>query len=127
MATTKIRRLEERIDRMKREITEIKKRLHMLPKIETPIDWKAFNELDQKILRLLMRKGEDKFLSSVDISKKLGVDRTKIWRHLKKIHKVSLRIRGAPILIYDPSLRMWGLNREEYDFEQIEKIDREKS
>jgi predicted Zn-ribbon and HTH transcriptional regulator len=113
---TKVERLEERVNTLERSVRQIKDQLAMLPPAIDPLSWKNFDDIDKQIITLLLK--EENSLTSVQIAEKLQINRVKIWRHLKRIHKISKRLKGEPIIIYDPSLKAWSMNTEEYDFKK---------
>jgi len=92
----------------------------MLPPSIDPLkEWeKTFDELDKGILTLLL-KDESVSLSSVEIGQALKITRVKAWRHLKKIHRTSKRIKGKPIVVFNPSLKTWNMNWDDFEFPRV--------
>ena len=113
---TKVKKLEIRVQRMSAEIKAIKSRIAMLPQLVNPLTWENFDDTDRKILEILLNS-EDNYVRASEISAKLALNRVKVWRHLKRIVRISKKQKGIPMVIYDPSLKAWSMNRDEYEFQ----------
>lgn len=114
-------KLKERVTRLEKWRRRISEEFALLPMPINPLgkDWKHFDSLDREILQFLL--SNNKPFSTVEIGKKLKVHRTKIWRRMKKIQRASLKIKGDSIVVYDPSSKKWDLNKEEFEFKQLEE------
>jgi len=121
--SSEIGKLKERVSRLEKSVRKIRDDLAILPEAIDPLNknsWKHFDSLDREILQFLL--SNNKPFSTVEIGKKLSVHRTKIWRRMKKIQRVSLKIKGDSIVVYDPSSKKWDLNKEEFEFKQLEGV-----
>jgi len=85
----------------------------------TSFDWKEFNERDQAILSYLYSK-EQAGATTTEIAEKIGLKepetsgRTIVYRRLKRIERISRRIKGTPIIYYDR--KIWSLNYDAFQF-----------
>ena len=113
-------KLKERVSRLEKSVRRIREELAILPETVDPLNpksWKYFDDLDRQILTLLL---QGKPLSTVEVAHKIGkVHRTKIWRRLKKIYRVSQRSKGDSIVVFDPSSKKWMMNTEEFEFKGL--------
>lgn len=86
-------------------------------------------ELDKRILKHLLGC-EYRGATTTEMARALGLDnpessgRTIIWRRLKRIEKISIRLKGMPIVI--TSVKRWLMNYDEFHFnskQHASKID----
>lgn len=115
MSTARLTRLEKTVSKNRKDIKLIKEQLGFLPPLLSPLEWTSHDILDKEILGLLLKK-KGEFLSTVKIGEKLKTHRGKIWRHLKKMERLSAKTKGEPIVIYDSSRKAWAMNWDEYEF-----------
>jgi len=118
--SSELRKLAESYKRLERKVKRIEDELALLPESIDPLTWKSLDPLDKEILGLLLHKGVS--LSTTELADKLkGVHRTKVWRRMKKISKLSRKLKGDTIVLFDPSTKKWSMNTEEFDFKQLEE------
>ena len=55
--------------------------------------------MDTKILELF-KKHKDEYLSGEEVSRKLGVSRAAIWKHIEKLREIGYDIEAMPHLGY---------------------------
>lgn len=115
--SSEVSKLKERVTRLERKVRKISDALALLPETVDPLSWKQFDLLDKQILTQLL---SNKPYSTVELAHKIkNVHRTKVWRRLKKIQKVSLKLKGDSIVVFDPSTKKWALNTEEFEFKEL--------
>lgn len=114
--SAKLNKLEKQVTMLKKEVKLIKEQLGFLPPLLSPLEWESLDLLDKKILRLLLKK-KGTFISTVKLGAFLHEHRGKIWRHLKKIERISAKMKGEPIVAYYSSKKAWAMNWDEYEFE----------
>jgi len=117
--SSEVSKLKERVTRLERWRRRVSEELAILPETIDPLgkQWKHFDVLDRDILELLL---SDTPYSTVEIGNKLRVHRTKVWRRMKKIKRVSEKIKGNSIIVFNPSTKQWSLNTEEFEFKGLE-------
>lgn len=122
--SSKIKAFERRLDILKKIVDDIKERVGILPKTVKPFTWSGLTELDKQILRTFLDDNlEDNALQSTSgIAKKLGINRTKIWRSLKRIMRISKALHGYPLLKFEPTFKKWSLNQEDFDIKREEEV-----
>jgi hypothetical protein len=49
------------------------------------------------------------------LSEKLKLNRTKTWRSLKRIAKITEKGYGYPLVTFEPTFKKWSLNRTDYE------------
>jgi hypothetical protein len=49
------------------------------------------------------------------LSEKLELNRTKTWRSLKRIAKITEKGYGYPLVTFEPAFKKWSLNRTDYE------------
>jgi len=114
--------MEQRVAFLEKRVKEIMKFLAMVP-IVAPWEWESFSEQDKAILKVLVRAGRGG-LTTTGIAKALGLEspegsgRVMVYKRLKRITKISERMKGAPLVL--PDGRQWIMNWDDYDFAQLE-------
>ena len=110
--------LESRLKRIEERLKRIEDILELSPTIVS-FDWKEFNERDKEILEYLYCKGREG-ATTTEIATNLrfpnpeSSGRTIVYRRLKRIERISRRIKGLPIVIYEA--KRWFLNYDDFDF-----------
>ena len=118
--SSELRKLQESQKRLERKVKRIEDVLALLPESIDPLTWTSLDQLDKEILNMLLHKGAA--YSTSEIAEQLkDVHRTKVWRRMKKISKLSRKLKGDTIVLFDPSSKKWSMNVEEFDFKQLEE------
>jgi len=114
-------KLQERVNRLERWRREVDKLLFIMPESIDPLkNWDSLDALDKSILKILLHPATA--LSTSEISSRLsGIHRTKVWRRLKKVKRISRKIKGDSIVIYDPSSKKWSMNTETFEFKGMKE------
>lgn len=113
----KIKRLERRVKRLE-DVMEISPML-------TTFDWEEFNIRDKAILKILLEKGRRGVTTTViatelDFPEPEKTGRVIVYRRLKRMERISKRIKGFPIISCDR--KKWSLNYDEFKFDiDVEK------
>jgi len=117
--SSELAKLKERLTRLERWRHRIDDVLALLPESIDPLTWKGLDYLDKEILQLLLMT--NKAYSTSEMASKIHkVHRTKVWRRMKRIQRVSKKLKGDFIVVFDPSSKKWSLNTEEFTFKQLE-------
>lgn len=117
---SRLKLIEERMKRIE-DLLEISPTL-------TSFDWKDFNNRDKQILNVLLDKGREG-ATTTQIADELGFDspegsgRVIVYRKLKRIERISRRIKGFPIIIY--ATKRWSLNYDDFQFQIREESSNE--
>ncbi len=112
------RSLESRLKRIEDRLKRIGDILELSPTITT-FEWKDFNERDKGILNYLLRK-ERQGATTFEIAEAISLNapetsgRTIVYRRLKRIERISRRIKGISIVI--PERKRWYLNYDDFQF-----------
>ena len=122
--SSKIRAIERRLERLEKTVAELKEAVGILPKRINPLSSEiiVLTDFDKSVLKVFMTS-KDELLSNSKISATLSVDHVKTWRSLKRIMRVSKRVWGFPLVIFDPTFKKWSLNRTDYEIVEEEKKD----
>ena len=113
------RALERRLKLIEERLKRIEDELRLSPEIVS-FNWKDFTERDKAILNYLLQK-EREGATTTEIAEALGFPkpetsgRTIVYRRLKRIERVSRRIKGFPIVVYQS--KRWMLNYDDFRFE----------
>jgi len=113
-----VAKFERRLERLEARVKRIEKELEIGGMVVT-FDWKDFYQKDREILNFLLQKGREG-ATTTEIAQAVGFDapetsgRTLVYAKLKRIERISNRLKGAPIIIMDR--KRWFLNFEEFDF-----------
>jgi predicted Zn-ribbon and HTH transcriptional regulator len=120
------KKLEAKIQRIEEKLKRIEDVLE-LGDIVTTFDWKDFSVLDKSILDKLLEKGREGS-TTTEIAQELNLNepetsgRTIIYTRLKRIERISRRIKGIPIIV--PERKRWYLNYEDFRFPEVKKDER---
>lgn len=111
-------KLERRVRRVERELSKILKVLELVPSIHIS-EWKELTDLDKEILKVLLEKkfaGETttKIAERLQLPNPKVSGRVTVYVRLKKIAKISERLKGAPIVLSEE--KRWKLNFDEFNF-----------
>lgn len=115
-----ITNLEEKVNRLRREVKKIMDVLELSPTVD-PLDWKDFTELDKGIIKHLLEKkyaGDTTtgIAEAIGLDKPTSTGRVIVWRRLKRIQRISNRIKGAPIVLIDK--KRWFMNYDEFTYKE---------
>jgi len=111
-------RLQSRLKRLEQRIKRIEDILEISPTIVS-FDWKDFSYRDRMILNILLEKGREG-ATTTQIAEQMGFDdpegsgRVIVYRRLKRIERISRRIKGFSIVLYDH--KRWSLNYDDFQF-----------
>jgi len=120
--SSELSKLRERLTRLERWRHRVDDVLALLPESIDPLTWKGLDYLDKAILQLLLTT--NKPYSTSEMAHKIrNVHRTKVWRHMKRIQRLSKKLKGDFIVVFDPSSKKWSLNTEEFTFKQLESMN----
>jgi len=120
------KKLEIRVQRIEEKLRRIEDMLE-LGDIVTTFDWKDFSLLDKSVLDKLLEKGREGS-TTTEIAKELNLKepetsgRTIIYTRLKRIERISRRIKGIPIIVSER--KRWYLNYEDFRFPEVKKDER---
>lgn len=122
MAKTRtiVRDFQVRLRSVEKRLRKVESELEMLPAITSFKTWRSLTERDQAILTALY-KYELEGASTLALAKDLDLNkpetsgRTIIARRLRSIQKISVKLKGAPVVIRQG--RNWALNFEDYIIE----------
>jgi hypothetical protein len=112
------RTIEKRFKKIEERLKRIEDELELSPAV-TSFDWKEFSEEDKKILGILLAK-ERLGATTTEISEEMGHSdpegsgRVLVYRKLKRIERVSKRVKGFPIVTSNG--RRWSLNYDDFHF-----------
>lgn len=115
--------LAQEVALLKKRVKEIMKLLEMVP-IVAPWEWESFLEKDKAILKVLVKAGREG-LTTTDIAKALSLEspegsgRVMVYKRLKRITKISERMKGTSIVLSDG--RRWVMNFDDYEFAQVKE------
>ena len=87
-------------------------------------DWADLTERDKLILNTLLRRGRTgatttKIAELIELESPEGSGRAIVYARLKRIERISKRLKGAPIVI--PERRRWYLNFDEFKFSEVKQ------
>ena len=91
----------------------------MLPTVTSFDEWTTLPKRDRKILYALHKYGLEG-TSTLQLAKDIGLNkpetsgRTIVLRRLYRIEKVSLKLKGAPLVVQ--AGRKWSLNFDDFVF-----------
>lgn len=121
MALIEVKKLRSDVDNLKRDMKQVKDLLD-LSAIVDPLTWKDLSDLDRLILKALLAAGhagmETPALAQACGLPYRGKERAKgrhaIWQQLRKIRKISYRLKGDYIVLLES--RRWRMNWEDFTF-----------
>lgn len=113
--------LERRVRELEKDVKKIKEILQ-LAEVLNPITWEVFNDRQRRIIKYLLSK-KYAGATTTEIAKAIGLDnpksgRTIIWRELKRIQRISKRMKGDPIVVCEG--KRWTMNYDDFTFEDVE-------
>ena len=120
------KKLEIRVQRIEEKLRRIEDVLELGDNVTT-FDWKDFSLLDKSVLDKLLEKGREGS-TTTEIAKELNLKepetsgRTIIYTRLKRIERISRRIKGIPIIVSER--KRWYLNYEDFRFPEVKKDER---
>lgn len=114
--------IEQDVALLKKRVRELMKLAEMVP-IVAPWEWESFLEQDKAILKVLVKAGREgktttDIARALDLESPEGSGRVMVYKRLKRITKISERLKGASIVLSDG--RRWVMNFDDYDFAKIE-------
>lgn len=115
------------MDLLDRRVKKIEKILELSDVVT--LDWKDFTDLDKAVLTVLNKVGR-RGMSTTEIARELNLEAPKtsgrvlVWNSLKKIDRISKRLKGVPIVL--TFKKKWSLNFDDYEF-QFEIVGEESS
>lgn len=118
-----IAKLEKRVGQIHARLKRVEDLLE-LSNMVASFDWKDFSERDKAILDTLLRKGPEG-TTTTEIARELGLPepetsgRTIVYTRLKRIERISKRIKGIPIVV--PERKRWFLNYSDFSFPEVKK------
>lgn len=113
-----------------KRVRRIEADMELLPTITSFDDWETLMLRDKKILSALHKYGV-KGTSTTQLAKDIGLNkpavsgRTIILRRLRRIQKVSLQLKGAPLVVHVG--KNWSLNFEDFKFDIQKEGDMEEN
>lgn len=117
---SKIRHLELEVKGLKKRLSRIEADLELLPTVTSFDGWSSLTLRDKAILEALHGYEQDG-ATTLELAKKIGLakpetsGRTIVNRRLKRIQEVSVRRKGASLVVRQS--RKWVLNFEDFKFE----------
>jgi biotin operon repressor len=111
---SRLRHLEKRMKRLEKIVSEIKEQIGILPKRINPFNSSLLTDLDKQVIKILLESQEE-LVSNAKIAEKLKLNRTKTWRSLKRIAKITEKGYGYPLVTFEPTFKKWSLNRTDYE------------
>lgn len=115
--SSELSKLKERVTRLEKKVRKINDVLALLPETVNLLSYKQFDFLDKQILTQLL---SNKTYSTTELARRIkNVHRTKVWRRLKKIQRVSSKLKGDSFVVFEPSSKKWMLNTEEFEFKDL--------
>jgi len=126
MVRNMVAKLERRLRRIEDRLKRIEDTLELSETI-TSFEWKDFSERDKAILHTLLEKGREG-ASTTEIANALNLEapetggRTIVYTRLKRVERISRRIKGTPIVICER--KRWYLNYDDFDFPEVKKNER---
>lgn len=124
--TKDIAKLEMRIKRIEARLKQIEDVLELSNTVSS-FDWKEFSDKDQAILNFLLKKGREG-ATTTEIATELAFPnpetsgRTIVYTRLKRIERISRRIKGLPIVITER--KRWYLNFDDFSFPEVKADER---
>lgn len=115
---------EKRLQRVEDRVKRIEKELTIGGMFIASFDWKQLNPTDRSILDMLLQRSSEG-ATTTEIAEALNIaspetsGRTLIYMRLKRIERISKRLKGAPIVIAER--KRWYLNYEEFSFPEAKK------
>ena len=126
MTSRKIRQLETQVKSIDKRVRKIEAGLELLPVVTSFQEWTSLMERDKKILYSLHKYGLEG-TNTLQLAKDLGLNnpetsgRTIILRRLYRIQKVSLQLKGMPLVVRVS--KKWRLNFDDYVFRlEVQKL-----
>lgn len=112
--------LELKVESQGKQLRKIKALLELLPTITSFDDWKTLRSRDKQILTALFKYNVTgaktlQLARDIAIKKPETSGRTIVYRRLKRIQEISLRLKGAPLVVQVG--RNWALNFEDFSFD----------
>jgi len=120
----RVRKVEKEQQQQKHDLKRVKDILEM-SSVVNPLAWKDFTDLDRQILKFLL---EQKFkgATSTEIAQNIDLEapkvsgRVKVWHRLKRMQRVSIRMKGDPIVILQR--KRWHMNFEDFTFKDYPTV-----
>lgn len=116
--------LESRLKLIEERLKRIEDILELSPTVVS-FDWKEFNERDRRILEYLYSKGREgatttEIAETLEFKNPETSGRTIVYRRLKRIERISRRIKGLPIVVYE--MKKWLLNYDDFNFQLRKEV-----
>ena len=111
-------RIDARLKNLEGRVKRCEDLLELSPSIAS-FDWEGFSPRDKDILNVLLQKGHAGE-TSTKISEILNMvapetsGRVKVYRSLKRIERISRKLRSYPIVLYER--KKWSLNYDDWQF-----------
>lgn len=111
--------MEKRLERLEARVKRIERELELGGVVVSFDGWTDFTERDKAILNTLLQKNR-KGATTTEIAETIGLEapetsgRTIVYTRLKRIARISNRLKGAPIVVSER--KRWYLNYDEFDF-----------
>jgi len=120
-------RLEERVKNLESRVKRVEDQLELSPAVVS-FDWSEFSERDKAILNFLLKKERaggttTEIAHGLEMSEPETSGRVKIYRRLKRIERVSRKLKGLPIVKYEK--KKWSLNFDDFQFHVKEEGESE--
>lgn len=119
MSLTTVKKLQQDVQNLKVDMKKVKDILELSPVID-PLNWKKdLSDLDLQILLNLLAAGYAG-MQTPDLARVCNLQdpgksgRVTIWHRLKKIQKISYRLKGDCIVLLER--RRWRMNWENFTF-----------
>lgn len=111
-------RLEERVKNLESRVKRIEDQLELSPAVVS-FDWTEFSDRDKAILNFLLGKDRaggttTEIAQGLEMSEPETSGRVKVYRRLKRIERVSRKLKGLPIVNYER--KKWSLNFDDFQF-----------
>jgi len=121
--TKAVAKLEKSIERLHARLKRVEEVLELSDTIVS-FDWKEFSERDRAILKALLRKGPEgatttELALELDLPEPETSGRTIVYTRLKRIERISKRIKGLPIVVSER--KRWYLNYTDFSFPQAKE------
>lgn len=119
--TKSVAKLEKKVQTIHARLKRVEDLLE-LSNMVASFDWKDFSDRDQAILDTLLRKGPEGS-TTTEIAKELNLPepetsgRTIVYVRLKRIERISKRIKGISIVV--PERKRWYLNYNDFSFPEV--------
>jgi len=115
-------KLERRVQRIEERLKRIEDVLELSPMVVS-FDWKDFSDRDKAILNFLLSKREGasttEIAEALEFSEPETSGRTIVYTRLKRIERISKRLKGSPLVISER--KRWYLNYDDFNFPEVKK------